>query len=56
MKISDFKLLCELPEEYEYEIFTQSEGNYLVIGKKDSAIIGFYMQDKKLIPIPMVDE
>ncbi len=56
MKISDFKLLCELPEEYEYEVFPHLEGNYLVIGKKDRTIIGFYMRDKKLIPISMTDE
>lgn len=48
MKVSDFKLLAELPEEYDYEIFTQGFDGYLIIGKLHHTIIGFLLKENQL--------
>lgn len=49
MKVSDFKLLSTLPEEYDYQIFEHgNNGDILVIGKQNQNIIGFLVHENEL--------
>jgi hypothetical protein len=48
MKARQFKILAELPEEYEYELFTQSNGSILIVGLKDREVIAFTLKEEKL--------
>lgn len=52
MKVSDFKLLATLPEEYEYEILGHYKDPHLVIiGYKGREIIGRWIMLDGLRPI-----
>lgn len=55
MKVSDFRLLCDLPKEFEYELFKQNNNDILVVGKNNQAIILFIIHENKLLPIT-IDE
>ena len=55
MKVSDFKLLTTLPEEYDYEFFTLNN-RQAVIGKQHQTIIGFYIHENKLTTINFSSE
>ena len=50
MKVSDFKLLSTLPDQYDYELFTH-QSELMVIGKIHQTIVGFFIKDNKLVPI-----
>jgi hypothetical protein len=55
MKVSDFKLLSTLPEEYDYDLFTINN-EQTVIGKQHQTIIGFIIRNNKLVPINFTSE
>jgi hypothetical protein len=50
MKVSDFKLLATMPDEYDYETFNW-DGCVTAIGKKHQTIIGFRIENNELIQI-----
>jgi hypothetical protein len=50
MKVSDFKLFATLPDGWEYEIFTFNN-DLIVIGRNGSHIIGFKIEDDKLVQL-----
>lgn len=50
MKANQFKLLCDLPEGYEYDLIRIDNKN-AVIGKRDRDIIAFYILENCLEPI-----
>lgn len=51
MKVSDFKLLSTLPEEFDYELFFHSESSIWVIGKSGQSVVSFLLKDSKFLPI-----
>lgn len=55
MKKNDFLLLSNLPDDYEYEIFTFNDPLY-VIGRKENSIIAFKIENSCLIQIFIVEK
>ena len=51
MRRDQMKFLAELPAEYEYE-FIKLNNKMEVIGKKEGLkLIGFFIEEEKLVPI-----
>jgi len=50
MKVSDFKLLSTLPEEYDYELF-KLNNETMAFGTLHQTVIGFVIRDNRLISV-----
>lgn len=54
MKVSDFKLLATLPEEYDYELYNHNK-NLLIVGRLGQHALIHYISNGKLSPISFQD-
>lgn len=55
MKASDFKLLCNLPEGFDYKTI-ENEGYIFAVGIRNNETIAFRLIDNKLEKIEIKEE
>ena len=51
MKVDDFRLIATLPDQYDYELFNDGQGNIMILGKNGREVIGWRIIKDELRPI-----